>query len=273
MLFLKIIRPFNCLFVALTILFGAYYNSINNNFWIIIFAMVSATLIAGAGYVINDFFDLPIDIINKPHRVLPSGKISPKTAYIYAVLLFISGITLSFFTQNIYCVLIAILNSLILFFYAKSFKMSFLIGNILIAYTAASTFIYGGLSNNNFKNGLIVAIYAFLYTLIREFIKDSEDIEGDVKFGARTLAIKVGRKNITLISILPILCILIFNYFLLYLELITLTTFLILNLLVSVPLILFTVYLLRKLNKYRFSRISLLMKINMLVLLIILWVG
>ncbi|MCD4795848.1 MAG: geranylgeranylglycerol-phosphate geranylgeranyltransferase [Candidatus Cloacimonetes bacterium] len=273
MSYLKIIRPYNCLFVSVSVLFGAYFNSDSNHIVSIISAVISATLIAGGGYVINDFFDIKIDMINKPERILPAKKIKPRTAYLFAIYLFLSGIIFSFFTQNIYCVIIAIVNSLVLFFYAKILKKTLLVGNIAVAYAACSTFIYGSLSNGNLKNGLIAACFAFLYTLIREFIKDGEDIEGDIKHGARTLAIKVGKKNLVYISILPAFMMIIYSFYLLFSELIYFKTFLMFNIFISLPLILFIFYLLMKGNKQDFSKISLFMKIDMVILLIIIWIG
>jgi len=271
--FLKIIRPFNCLFVIISVLFGAYFRSYASNLTPVIFGAISAFLIAAAGYVINDFFDIPIDIVNKPKRILPSGKIEPKTAYLFAVLLFILGISASFFTQSFYCVIIAIVNSLLLFLYAKTFKLSFLIGNLLIAYTTASTFLFGGLCNNNVRNSLIIFIFAFLYTFLREIIKDAEDIEGDKKLAARTLAVKIGRKKISLVSIIPSIIIIVYSIFLFSVGSITKTIFIIFTAGVSIPLILLILYIIEKSVKNRFANASILMKIDMLILLIILWVG
>lgn len=271
--FIKIIRPFNCLFVIISVLFGAYYQSSHNNIYPILFAALSAVLIAAAGYVINDFYDIPIDVINRPDRILPSGKITPKTAYLFSVMLFMFGITASFFTQNFYCVIIAIVNSILLFSYAKTLKMSFLIGNVLVAYTTASTFLFGGLCNENVKNSIIIVIFAFLYTFIREIIKDGEDIEGDIKLGAKTLAVKIGRKNIAFVSIFPALAIILYSVFLRRGGMIDLTIFSALTVGVSLPLIVFIIYILRKSEIKRFANTSSLMKIDMLILLIILWVG
>jgi len=271
--FIKIIRPLNCLFVILSVFFGALYQSSIINIYPIIFAALSAVLIAAAGYVINDFFDIPIDIINRPDRVLPSGKINPKIAYIYSVMLFIFGITASYFTQNFYCVIIAIVNSLLLFSYAKMFKMSFLAGNILVASTTASTFLFGGLCNDNIKNSIIIVIFAFLYTFIREIVKDGEDIEGDIKLNANTLAVKIGRKNIAIVSIFPALAIILYSIFLFTKNIIVMKVFLVFTVGVSLPLTILIVYILRKSEMRRFANASSLMKINMLMLLIILWVG
>nr|MBC8384444.1 UbiA family prenyltransferase [Candidatus Cloacimonadota bacterium] len=174
MSFLKIIRPFNCLFVAITVFFGASYHNNSITFSPVIFAILSAGLIAAAGYVINDFFDLKIDLVNKPSRILPSGRMNPKTAYLFSIALFLIGIFVSLFTRNRFCIAIAFINSLILFYYAKSLKSKLFVGNIVVSYAAASTFIFGGFSSGNFKNSLIIAVFAFLYTLIREMIKDAE---------------------------------------------------------------------------------------------------
>jgi len=271
--FLKIIRPFNCLFVILSVFFGAYYQSAVSNLFPIMFAATSAVFIAAAGYVINDFFDIPIDIINRPDRILPSGKITPKAAYMFSMILFVFGITSSYFTQNFYCVIIAVTNSLLLFSYAKTFKMSFLAGNILVAYTTASTFLYGGLCNNNLKNSMIIVIFAFLYTFIREIVKDGEDIEGDIKLGARTLAVKIGRKNIAIVSISPALVIILYSVLLFKMSMMSLNIFIAFTIAVSLPLVFIIIYILRKSETKRFANASSLMKINMLMLLIILWVG
>jgi len=273
MSFIKIIRPFNCLFVAVSVLFGAYFSSMQSNLSAIIAAVISASLIAAGGYVINDFFDLPIDMINKPERILPAGKMTPKTAYVYAVFLFWIGILVSVLTKNIYCIGLAFLNSLVLFQYAKKLKQSCLTGNILVAYAAASTFIFGGFSNDNIKNGLVIASFAFCYTLIREFIKDSEDIDGDKINGAKTLAVIIGKKNIIIISIIPAIIIIGLIQYYFFNQQLMKTTFIMLNVFVTIPLIGFFVYLFRKPVKSSFTKISSLTKLNMFMLLIIIWIG
>lgn len=273
MSYLRILRPLNCLFVFVTVLCGAFIQAYTYKVFPVIFSAISAMLIAGAGYVINDYFDYPIDKINKPFRVLPSKKISLKRAYFYAVALFVLGIVFSFFTYRIECVIIAIINTFVLFTYAKKYKFTPLIGNLLVSYAAASTFVYGGLSNHNLKNSLIIAFFAFLYTLIRELVKDCEDIAGDNKFNARTLAIEIGKKKTILISIIPGLFIFAFNYYLFLSGNFSKITFIFMNLLVIVPLIYFIVTLLKNIKKKNLSRISKLIKIDMLILLIILWFG
>jgi geranylgeranylglycerol-phosphate geranylgeranyltransferase len=271
--FLKIIRPFNCLFVAATVLFGALISNDQVSYFHVIFAALSASLIAAGGYVINDFFDLPIDRLNRPERVLPSGKISPASAYLFAVILFLVGIMFSYLTQNFICVALAILNSLLLFLYARHFKLSLLTGNFLVAYAAASTFIFGGIAADNFDNSITIAVYAFLYTILREIVKDAEDIEGDAEFGARTLAVKVGRQWISRISVIPILAIISATVFFFTHNLISRRSFILLHLLVSLPLIVMLGIMFANASKKVFSIFSQTMKVDMIILMIILWIG
>lgn len=272
--FLRLIRPVNCLFAALCVLFGAFY--LNRIYFdlSVVSAVLSASLIAAAGYTINDFFDIPLDKVNKPHRVLPSGRIKPASAYLFAVILFVLGISCSFATGNWYCCLIALSNSILLFYYARNFKLKFLIGNLIVSYTAASTFIFGAICTDNLKNIFPVAVMAFLYTLIREMIKDAEDIEGDRKFGARTLAVSLGRKTSILLTLLPALALIAFFYLIFQQGLILLNTFLLLNITVSLPLfIILRQLIINSHSQRKFQLASRLIKLDMLILLIIIWIG
>lgn len=273
MAFLRIIRPFNCLFVGITVLFGAFHGNDPERIAPAIYAVVSAIFIAAAGYVINDYFDLPIDRINKPQRILPAEKMKPNTAYNYAIILFLLGISFSFLTARFLCVILAVFNSLILYYYARKFKAGFLIGNLVVAYSAASTFVYGGVSTSNLQNSLLIAGYAFIYTFYRELIKDAEDIEGDAKFKARTLAIVWGRKNVILFSFLPVFLIIGYTFFANFAGFIVDRTFWLLNVLVALPLITFTFFLTKKSQTRDLHLISDFAKLDMIILMIILWVG
>lgn len=156
-------------------------------------AVASVSLIAAGGYVINDYFDLPIDIINRPDRPLPRGLLTPQQAYMYAALLFVLGVCASAVTGSMVCVGMALLNTLLLFFYARNLKMSFLWGNLIVAWAAAATFLYGAAAAGSVSAVMGLSVYAFLFTLLREVIKDREDVPGDIKLGAKTLAVVGGR--------------------------------------------------------------------------------
>ncbi|MBT3168614.1 MAG: geranylgeranylglycerol-phosphate geranylgeranyltransferase [Candidatus Cloacimonetes bacterium] len=236
----------------------------------IIFATISATLIAAAGYVINDYFDFAIDKINRPNRVLPAGKITPKSAYIYSITLFTFGIFFSFFTNNIYCIFLAFINAIILFLYAKYFKLTPFFGNLIVAYIATSTFLYGAFSNANLVNIWMIATFAFLLTLIRELIKDCEDIEGDAKLKAKTLALIFGIKKTIQIAFIVATIMILFVLFLWWQAYISNSTIILLNAFVILPTLLFFASLKQNFEKNNLARISKFVKIDMLILLIIL---
>lgn len=206
--YIKLTRPFNCFFAGLAVLVGSSLHRrgyLRASMVDIGFAVVSAMLIAAAGYTINDYFDISIDRINKPGRVLPSGRIKPEKAIVFSFLLFAAGISVSFFTAKIELIIIAIFNSLLLYLYAKHLKKTLLLGNLLVAWAAASTFIYGALANDNLAVIIPIFTYTALYTLSREMIKDAEDMTGDVTYQVKTLAAAVGNKVALVLSLIPIL--------------------------------------------------------------------
>jgi geranylgeranylglycerol-phosphate geranylgeranyltransferase len=153
-------------------------------------------LITAAGNVINDFFDAEIDAINRPDRPIPSGAVSRGAARGFAVMLFLAGILVSFFTNSL-CIGIAIFNVLLLIAYAVKLKSTPLIGNIVVAYISASIFLFGGAFNG--LDGLVriipIAAITFFAMLSRELLKDAEDVEGDRAGGADTVPIRIGIKK------------------------------------------------------------------------------
>lgn len=272
--YLKILRPANVLFVSITILFGAFFRNPVSFNSAIFFAILSASLITAAGYVINDFFDLRIDLFNRPQRMIPAGKISPKRAYMYAILLFILGIALSFFTANIYCVFLAIINSLLLFYYAKHLKQKLLLGNLVVSYAAASCFVYGGLVSANLSKVISIAVFAFLFTFIREIIKDAEDMEGDKEFGVKSLALEYGKNPVLLVTAIFVFLITLFYLYLYYISYFTPLTLILSSVLIILPLIIMLIYLKANIDSKRaFSKSSSLLKFEMLILLIIVIIG
>ena len=265
--FIKIIRPINCLFVALTTILGfAFLNDFLeiNNFLYIIFATISAFFIAAAGYTINDYYDYEIDKINKPNRPLPKGDITLDTARMYGIYLFIIGCILSLFTMNYFCILIAVLNSIALYFYAKLLKKNLIIGNLLVAWNTCSTFIYGAILSSNLKNILPLICFSFLYTIIREWVKIIEDYDGDKKEKVKSIAIILGKQK-TIYLIVFVAIILISSIFFFYIKsFMEETFFIVLLLLIFIPLTILIISLYRSMNKFTAEKIQRFMKLNML---------
>jgi geranylgeranylglycerol-phosphate geranylgeranyltransferase len=153
---------------------------------------VATVFIMGGGNALNDYFDVAIDRLNKPHRPLPSGLIERKNALVFSIGLFLAGAGLSLFL-NAGAMSIVLINTCLLIIYARYSKAMFLLSNILIAGMTASVFIFSGaiLRRIDF-NVIVLASSAFWVMMSREILKDIEDMEGDRSAGARTLPLRWG---------------------------------------------------------------------------------
>jgi 4-hydroxybenzoate polyprenyltransferase len=226
--FLKLIRWPNLVFIVLTqALFnyavviplfhqaGLLPNLGNIVFGLLCFASV---LIAAAGYIINDYFDFNIDLINKPDKMVIGKSISRRQAIIWHFILSAIGVALSFIASykladrffaigitNLVCVLV-------LWVYSTTYKRRILIGNILISLLTAWSVLVIYLAETPqwwqthhfghtpqalaltklFRVAAMYGGFAFIISLIREVIKDMEDVEGDRREGCRTMPIVWG---------------------------------------------------------------------------------
>ncbi|HIK00962.1 TPA: UbiA family prenyltransferase [archaeon] len=195
----EISRPINILMVifgvVITLLAGLERVP---PFELLLPAVIAAASIAAAGNAINDYYDIQIDRINRPDRPLPSGKITQRGIWAYAIVLFAVGIIVSLLLAFSNFVL-ALVNSVLLGVYAYRLKRSGFFGDIVISYLVASVFIFAALAIHSLKIGFILAVAAFFTNAAREVLKDLEDMRGDKLFGARTLPTLIGRKKSVII--------------------------------------------------------------------------
>ncbi len=178
-----------------------------------ILLVIATVCIAAGGNCINDIQDVQIDKINKPGKVLIGKKITEKTAYNYYLILNIIGVGIGFYLANSigkpgFAALFIVFSGL-LYLYATYLKSIVLLGNIVISILVAMSILIVGLfellpaitetnrvaQSTLFSILLDYALFAFLMTLIRELIKDVEDIDGDKNGGMQTLPIVLGRKR------------------------------------------------------------------------------
>lgn len=176
----------------------------------------SVLLIAAGGYVINDYHDTGIDAINKPGKNKVGTRLSRTSTLVIYIVLTLLGLAGAFVFGHIsgmrYAGIVFAFCAGFLYFYSSSYKKMFLVGNLIISLLTSITLMLSILFD---KPALSVepiitlisayAIFAFVMTLIREIIKDCEDIEGDSVFGATTLPVLAGTKTARLITTL--LCI------------------------------------------------------------------
>lgn len=222
--FLRLIRWPNLVFIFLT-QFLFYYlillpgftahlpaSAYPNKLGPVLFYLLSASsvLIAAAGYIINDYFDLNIDRVNKPDRLVVDKLIRRRWTILWHWILSGVGVLLGLYVSwavrnplvglaNLGCVVL-------LWVYSTTFKRRLLIGNLIISVLTAWVILvlwtaeirviadvpYREFTAGLFKFAIVYGGFAFIISLIREVVKDIEDMEGDEKYGCRTMPIVWG---------------------------------------------------------------------------------
>jgi 4-hydroxybenzoate polyprenyltransferase len=172
----------------------------------------ASVLIAAAGYIINDYFDINIDQVNKPTANVVDKIVSRRWAMAWHFVLSGLGIILSAWLAwrtGLWYILIGnFICVLLLFGYSVSLKRKLLVGNVVISLLTAWVILVISFSelviitaNNSAlieainkieRIGFLYASFAFISSLIREAIKDIEDLQGDEKYGCRTMPIVWG---------------------------------------------------------------------------------
>jgi geranylgeranylglycerol-phosphate geranylgeranyltransferase len=154
-------------------------------------AALSASLITAGGNSINDYFDVEIDRINRPGRPLASGRLSVTQVKIFYVAVTLAGLALSA-VIGYATLLIAFTAAILVFLYSYKLKRTIFFGNFVVALVTGLAFIFGGAAVSDFRDVYPAAVFAFLTNLIREVIKDAEDVRGDGEIGIRTIATRFG---------------------------------------------------------------------------------
>ena len=192
-------RPLNGLITALSVGVGAL-TAIQGPTWLpVLLAALSAALINGAGNVFNDLIDVDIDRINRPDRPLPAGHISHLAAGLQTLALTLAGGLCAFWLSPWHGFL-ALGIALLLAIYSIFLKNSLLLGNILVAGVGAIAFPYGAFAVGDIGRSWIPALFALLFNIGREIVKDIEDIAGDQIRGEHTLPLRCGSQNAALVA-------------------------------------------------------------------------
>ncbi|MGB9597799.1 MAG: UbiA family prenyltransferase [Candidatus Poribacteria bacterium] len=200
--YIRLIRPLNGLIAFISVILGAFLSNGNiNPINKIIFASSVALLLLSAGNALNDYCDVLTDKINKPSRPIPAGLIKKRSALIFSVILFLIAIGISYFV-NLTGFIIALIAALLLILYSAKLRDFPLLANSIIAFLTGLAFIYGGVAVKSIKGAIIPAIFAFLFTLSREVVKDIQDIKGDQLAGMSSIPINWGKKKAIFISVI-----------------------------------------------------------------------
>ena len=179
--YLQITRPGNVAIAMISVLIAVSLSGKFSPVSHIVLAVLSTGLITIGANVINDYFDIETDKINKPQRPLPSGKLRPSQALV----LFYSVYLLAFimaFLITLPMFLIAVSVALMLYIYSYRLKKTVIWGNLTVSLATAMAFIYGGLAVGAVRSVVFPALFAFFFHFGREIIKDMQDVKGD-RFG------------------------------------------------------------------------------------------
>ena len=208
---LKLTRLYNLIIIALCqLLLSANIENISYvtllTSWQFILVVTSTLMIAAGGNVINDYYDVKIDYINKPEEVVVGKSISRRTTILLHALLSYGGILIALFISW-KLALADVLIVILLWYYSKRLKCTPLYGNLVVGVLTAMVVMVLPMYFDNLKGTYwAYAYFAFLITVIRELTKDLEDIRGDLKFDCSTFPKKQGlRKSIKLLVLLEII--------------------------------------------------------------------
>lgn len=156
------------------------------------FLILSTILVAAGGYIINDYYDVKIDVVNKPSRVVVGELISRRQTLVAHLLINAFGLGFALLT-NLRSFYIVIFCAFWLWLYSNRLKRLALIGNFSVALiTAISLYLPAVLLPPSNPQLILFCAFAFWISLIREMVKDMEDIRGDARHGCRTLPIVWG---------------------------------------------------------------------------------
>jgi 4-hydroxybenzoate polyprenyltransferase len=196
------------------------------------FLSLSTVMIAAAGYIINDYFDVRIDKVNKPERMVIDKGVKRRVAMgahtVINILAILIGLAVAISAGLWKLIIFHVICTLGLWTYSTNFKRKFFIGNLIIAvFTAFVPLLVGfyellpfykmDLTSENMESirsiwnpVFAISFFACITTLMREIIKDIEDMDGDKEYGCKTMPIVIGVNStkwiIISLSILTICC-------------------------------------------------------------------
>jgi 4-hydroxybenzoate polyprenyltransferase len=247
--FLKLIRAKNLLIILMTMIGVAYYLIKTNSFqkvdfhYLDYFLLIFSTMIiAAAGNVINDYFDVKADRINKPEKVIISKFMKPRWAILwhwtFNLVAFLIAVYLSAKYETLIFVFVHLLSINLLWFYSVQLKRKLIISNLIIAFLTAlvpllSVWFFKVLNESSipfspyreeswstyldYSFVYFLAICAFIQNFAREINKDIHDIQGDMVAHVESLPMKIGKVKAAYLTIILIqipLILFIFGFYL-----------------------------------------------------------
>ena len=168
--------------------------ALSTHLTLFIFAYLTYFFVAAGGNVVNDIFDIEVDKINRPHRALPSGRMTVRQAWMYVAFLSLIGVLFAWLNGPLGTVIVVVF-LLVGYAYAAKVKELGIAGNFMVAFSFAFGVIYGSFIYGEQVAAIYIPIpsilffiTAFMILQARETIKGAEDVEGDKLRDVRTIA-------------------------------------------------------------------------------------
>lgn len=271
--YVKLARPANIGLVTFVVLITSAFFEPYPPVWRVLLAVICVVFITAGGNALNDIYDVEIDRINKPKRPLPAGLISVAGARGFMVAMFIFGNLAALFLGFWPFVISVLIVTPLLYWYARHLRNVALVGNITVAFLSSMTFIFAAIAFGDISAGYVPAIYCFMLSLIREIVKDLEDLDGDKANDSKTLPVSIGENSTRVLVAIMIL------FFLPFLPLPYVAGlygkwfFFIGFIGVGIPLIIMMIQLFQLKRKINYYQIASVMKIVMFIGILAIFLG
>jgi len=269
----RLTRPLNGIIVFISVFLGAFLAKGNIDPVInVILAAIAFFLLLSAGNALNDYYDVETDRINKPTRPIPSGQVKRQYALTFAIILFaislVPGLLINWMAFSIVCMVCALL-----VLYTIKLRQVLFIGNILIGFLTGLTFIWGGFAVGATSGAIVPAVFAFLFTVGREIVKDIQDVKGDKAVGLLSLPIKWGQRRAMYISFIFLILVILVSPLPYILNIYSLYYLICVVIGVDLILIYCMIILLKELSERSAARAANLMKLGIFIGLGAMYIG
>ncbi len=270
----SMMRPLNGVIAAVSVATAQLITGNSVATKVRIIALLTAFTLIGAANIINDIFDIETDKTNKPNKPLITQKVTVFNAAVWAVVLLLFSLLSNLFLPPI-ALIIVIFASIIIVLYTPLLKSIPFWGNMAVSLVTAAGFLYGAATVGDISSGIAPFIIAFFINMLREIVKDLQDRKGDAAAGLNTAAVRYSLRSLKItyaaLSIVT-MSVVVAPY---YLSVFNINYLLMVIFTVFPLLITGLVWMLEadEENSKQFGKISVLIKMSMLLGIIAFYVG
>lgn len=206
-------RPLNALLAVVGVALGGYLAAGSEAFGggngrRLALAALAATLVGAGANALNDRLDVVADRVNRPSRPIPSGRATERQATM--LWMGLSGLAVALAARvSPWHAGVAAASVAVLAVYSRYLKGTPLVGNAVVASVVAYALLFGGEAVGGGALPVLGAAFAFAVNLVRELVKDVEDVDGDRAAGLGTAAVRWGVPAATRLALVVLVVVLV----------------------------------------------------------------